>query len=228
MSSPSETTEPAADPGRAQPTKPAMAGLVRMMLVEVGLPVLTYYGLHAIGVSDYWALLAATVVAGLRLGFVALHHRKLDGFAAFMMAIFAVGLALSFATGDARFMLAKDSTSTAIAGLIFLGTCVVGRPISFYAAQRFVATSGRSDMWWDDMWQTSPAFRRGFRVMSLVWGAGLLVEAAVRIPLIYVLPIDVMVGLSTVLQLMAFALLITWNVWYGRRMRARSQGAAVT
>jgi hypothetical protein len=196
------------------------------MLVEVGLPVLTYYGLHAVGISDYRALLAATVVAGLRLAFVALRNRKLDGFAAFMMAVFAVGLALSFVTGDARFMLAKDSVGTTIAGLIFLGTCVVGRPLSFYAAQRFAATAGRSQTWWNDKWQTSPAFRHGFRVMSLTWGVGLLVEAAVRIPLIYVLPIDLMVGLSTVLQLAAFALLITWNVWYARRMRARSQGAA--
>jgi hypothetical protein len=226
VSSPLETTEPAADPSRAQPAKPATAGLIRMILVEVGLPVLTYYGLHAIGISDYRALVAATVVAGLRLGFVALHHRKLDGFAAFMMTVFAVGLALSFVTGDARFMLAKDSAGTAIAGLIFLGTCIIGRPISFYAAQRFAGTTGRSQTWWNDRWQTSPAFRRGFRVMSLVWGVGLLIEAAVRILLIYVLPIDVMVGLSTVLQLAAFTLLITWNVWYGRRMRARSQGAA--
>ena len=225
MSSPSGTTEPAADPVGVQPAKPDTAGLVRMVLIEVGLPVLTYYGLHATGASDYRALLAATVVAGLRLGFVALRNRRLDGFAAFMIAIFAVGLALSFTTGDARFMLAKDSVGTAIAGLIFLGTCVVGRPISFYAAQRFFVTTGRGGTWWDDRWRSNPAFRRGFRVMSLTWGVGLLVEAAVRIPLIYVLPIDIMAGLSTALQLVAFTLLITWNVRYGRRMRARSQGA---
>ncbi|MBV8994187.1 MAG: hypothetical protein JO287_10925, partial [Pseudonocardiales bacterium] len=45
---------------RAGPTRPAR--LLRMMLLEVGLPVLAYYGLHAAGVSDYRALLAATVV----------------------------------------------------------------------------------------------------------------------------------------------------------------------
>ncbi len=51
---------------------------------------------------------------------------RLDGFAAFLMALFAVGFALSFATGDARFTLAKDSVGTGVAGLIFLGACLVG------------------------------------------------------------------------------------------------------
>ncbi|MBV8996019.1 MAG: hypothetical protein JO287_20480 [Pseudonocardiales bacterium] len=151
-----------------------------------------------------------------------MRNRRLDGFAAFLMAVFAVGLALSFVTGDARFMLAKDSIGTAVAGLIFLGTCVVGRPMTFYAAQRVSATASEKRAWWNTMWETTPAFRRGFRLMSVVWGVGLLVEAAIRIPLIYVLPIDVMVGLSTVLQVAALTLIMTWNVWYARRMQRRA------
>ncbi len=89
----------------------------------------------------------------------------------------------------------------------------------FYAAQRFSATTSEKQAWWNTMWRTRPAFRRGFRV---VWGVGLLVEAAVRIPLIYVLPIQVMVGLSTVLQAAVFTLLIAWTMWYGKRMRRRA------
>ncbi|HEX5348532.1 MAG TPA: VC0807 family protein [Pseudonocardiaceae bacterium] len=141
------------------------------------------------------------------------------------MAVFTVGLALSFATGDARFMLAKDSVGTAVAGLIFLGTCVVGRPMTFYAAQRFSATSEKQT-WWNIKWQTSPGFRRGFRVMSMVWGVGLLIEAAMRIPLIYVLPIHVMVGLSTVLQAAVFTLLIAWTMWYARPDRDSAPNSA--
>ena len=220
-------TDTSATPAPADPVTSAEARsgsattimLIRTMLLDVGLPLLAYYGLHAAGVSDYRALLAGTVVAGLRVGTVALRERRLDGFAGFLMAMFAIGLALSFVTGDARFMLVKDSIGTAVAGSIFLGTCVVGRPMMFYAAQRFSGTTGVKQAWWQDMWQTNPAFRRGFRMMSAVWGLGLLIEAAVRIPLIYVLPIHVMVALSTMLQLAAFALLMMWSVWYGKRMR---------
>ncbi len=218
---PAPTPAPA-HPGKValpSPAAPATAGLIRMMLLDVGLPLLAYYGLHAAGVSDYRALLAGTVVAGLRVAFVALRDRRLDAFAGFLMAMFAIGLALSFITGDARFMLAKDSVGTAAAGLIFLGTCAARRPMMFHAAQRFSAITSEKRAWWDTMWQTNPAFRRGFRMMSVVWGVGLLSEAAVRIALIYVLPIQVMVGLSTVLQIAVFTLLMTWAVAYGKRMR---------
>jgi intracellular septation protein A len=218
----SESAAPAAVAVQSADTRPTgspILGLMRMMLLDVGLPLLAYYGLHAVGVSDYRALLAGSVVAGLRVAFVALRSRRLDGFAAFLMVLFAVGLALAFVTGDARFMLAKDSIGTAVTGLIFLGTCVVGRPMMFHAAQRFSATTSEKRAWWNTKWQTSAGFRRGFRVMSMVWGVGLLVEAAVRIPLIYVLPVPVMVGLSTLLQVAAFTLLMAWSVWYGRRMR---------
>jgi hypothetical protein len=109
-----------------------------MLLAEGGLPVLTYYGMHAVGISDFRALLAATVLAGLRLAFMALCNRRLDGFAAFLMAVFAVGSALPFATGDVRFMLARISIGATVAGLIFLGACMIGWPMSLYAAQRFL------------------------------------------------------------------------------------------
>lgn len=57
----------------------------------------------------------------------------------------------------------------------------------------------------------------------MVWGVGLLTEATARISLIYVLPISVMVGLSTVLQIAAFTLLMTWSLAYGKRMRRQSR-----
>jgi hypothetical protein len=98
---------------------------------------------------------------------LALRARRVDAFAAFLLAVFGTG----------------------VAGLIFLGTCLVGRPLTF--------------------------------VLAVGWGLGLLVEATVRIPLIYLLPIDVMAGLSQVLQLVAYGLLIVWTIAYVRRQRRR-------
>jgi hypothetical protein len=58
-----------------------------------------------------------------------------------------------------------------------------------------------------------------------VWGVVLLVEAIVRIPLVYLLPVSVMVGVSEAMSIAAFAGLITWNVWYVRRATARAAAA---
>lgn len=181
---------------------------------DVGLPTGAYYLVRASGESPYLSLLAGTVVAGLRVGYVAVSSRKFDGFAAFLLTVFGVGLALAFVTGDARFLLAKDSVTTGVAGLIFLGTCLFGRPLCFYAAGRMLARTPGKRRHWESLWASSKEFRHLMLVMTLVWGFGQLAEAVVRLPLVYLLPIDVMAGLSSAMQIAAYVLLTLWTVWY--------------
>lgn len=196
------------------------------MVWDVGLSVGAYYLCRALGASTYVSLLVGTLVAGVRVAYVAVRARHFDAFAGFMVGVFGIGLILSFLTGDDRFLLVKDSFGTAAAGLAFLGSCLVGRPLIYYAAQRLAAPTPRGREEWEARWATSAPFRRTFVVLSAVWGIGLVVEAVVRVVLVYLLPVDVMAGLSSVLSIAAFALLITWNMWYVRRAQARGRAAA--
>src|SRR5215218_8982801 len=58
---------------------------------DIGLSLVAYYGLRAMGASPYVALLGGTVTAGLRFGYVWLRDRRLDAFAAFMLVEFGGG-----------------------------------------------------------------------------------------------------------------------------------------
>lgn len=53
--------------------------------------------------------------------------------------------------------------------------------------------------------------------MTLVWASGLLAESLARVPLVYLLPTDVMAGLSSLLLWGTIALLGVWGAWYGKR-----------
>ena len=66
-------------------------------------------------------------------------------------------------------------------------------------------------------YDTDPQVRHGHRLSSAVWGAVLLFESLVRVPLVYLLPISVMVGVGEAMSIAAFAGLITWNIWYVKR-----------
>ena len=57
-------------------------------------------------------------------------------------------------------------------------------------------------------------------------GVGLLLEAIVRIPLIYLLPIDVMVGVSTAMMVTVIVGLAIWNGWYGARTGPKARAWA--
>jgi hypothetical protein len=71
-----------------------------------------------------------------------------------MLAEFGVGLGFALLTGDARFLVAKESFSTAVAGLIFLATCGFGRPMIWHAA---VTSSSRAGS------RSTPTTRRSRR-----------------------------------------------------------------
>jgi intracellular septation protein A len=198
-------------------------GIVSVVLWDIAPMIVTYYGCRALGVSEYAAMLTAASVGFLRVAYVALRQRRFDGFAAFMGTVFGVGLVLSLLSGDEKFLMAVKSVTTSIAGLIFLGTCALGRPAAFAVAKLFGAENADTVRRWEALYAAEPAFRRVYLVMTLVWGITLLAESAIRIPLIYLLPTDVMVGLSSILLIGTIGLLALWSSWYGRRGEQAAQ-----
>lgn len=192
-----------------------VGALLRGLGWDVALPVVAYYALHLAGAGDRTALVAATSAAALRVLLVAVRDRTLNPFAVVMMTVFGVGLAATFVTGDPRFLLLKGSLTTGGVGVVFLLTALRGRrPLTLAAMQSFRPEAAAEEA---EEYRTDPAVRRGHRVSSTVWGAGLVAEAALRIPLIYLLPVSVMVGVSAAMMVATFAVLIAWNVRYLRR-----------
>jgi hypothetical protein len=205
---------------------PSLRATLVPLVWEVGLPLLAYFGLRWLGASAFPALLGGSVTALVRVLYVVARTRRVDVFAAFMVVVFGVGVALAFVTGDPKFLLVKESFGTMVAGLLLLGSCVFGRPLIFHAARRLVARSPEADAAWEQRWRTVPQFRRAFGLMSAVWGAGLLAEALLRIALVFVLPTDVMVGVSSAMLVSTMIALSIWNGAYARRLMARARQAS--
>src|SRR3954453_18923832 len=173
-------------------TNPALT-MIRGLAWDVGLPVLTYYALHLLGATDWVALLAATGVAGLRIGWDAVRHRRLNQFAVVMLLFYGIGLVLALATGDPRALLLKSSLVTGAVGTVFLVTAIIGRhPLTLSALQSFQPDRAEHLA---EQYRPDPDVRRGFRLTATVWGVGLLAEAVLRLPIVFLLPIDLGYGL---------------------------------
>ncbi|MHC1558039.1 VC0807 family protein [Actinomycetospora sp. C-140] len=205
--------------GHGKPTRQMLTAL----LYDVGAPLIAYYVLHALGATDWVALLVATLAAGLRLVWVAVRTREITWFAAVMLGVFGLGLALAFVGGDPRFLLVKDSFGTALVGIVFLASLFFGKPLTLSAFQTWQPRQAQE---MEGYYRTLPPIRRMFRRSAIVWGVGLLLEATVRIPLIYLLPIDVMVGLSTGMMVAVIVGLSVWNGWYGQRAGKKARAWA--
>lgn len=208
-----------ADARAASASGPATGRGLARLAVDIGLPLVTYYALHAFGVSDRVALIAAAGAAGTRLLWEALARRRVTWFAAVMLAVFGAGILLTFTGGDARMILVKDSVGTAMIGTVFLLSLLGPEPLTLASSHTWRPRQAEQLA---ALYGSVPGVRRAFRVTTLGWGLGMLGESALRVPLIYLLPVDVMVGLSTALMITAMAALTLWTAGYLFRSAQRT------
>ena len=84
-------------------------------------------------------------------------------------------------------------------------------------ARRWTAPTGES---WDAVWERSPRFRRIWRVITVIWGAAMLADAAIRVIMAYTLQIDVVPGLGGALWPVTFVVLqVVANLYFWPRRR---------
>lgn len=205
-------------------TRAMGASMLRGLLIDVGLPIITYYALHALGANDWVALLSATGVAAARLVWGVVAKREINQFATVMLLVYGIGLVLSLVTGDPRVLLLKGSLITGSVGATFLVTALIGsRPLTLSAMQSFQPAQAAELA---AEYRTEPVARRAYKLTSYVWGIGMLVEAIARIPVVYLLPIDVGYGISEGMLVLAFVLLTGWTIAYMRRLRRAPAGGA--
>jgi hypothetical protein len=192
-----------------------MRPIIRGILLDIAPPLIAYYGLRAAGASEYAALLTATVLAGSKVAYDAIRTRQLDPFAGYLMLNFGLSLAVGLSTSDARLLLAGTTLVGGIGGLVFLGSCVIGTPLTQVVSER--VQTGEQD--------TSVAavsYRRRVHILlSAMWGAGLIVCTGVQLALIFATSVDVANALASAFSLATTGVLMTATFIVGKRARAR-------
>ncbi|HKA96711.1 MAG TPA: VC0807 family protein [Streptosporangiaceae bacterium] len=187
-----------------------MAAALRPLLIDVGIPVGSYYLLrNAFGVSLWLSLALSSLGPAVRAIAGLLAERKLNLLAALMLAVNLTGIAVSFLAGDPRAMIAKDSIISSVIAFAILGSVVLRRPLMSAGLKPFMTRGEpRRTAAWDRLSAASPRFRRLELLFSTIWGLVLLAECAARLAGAYTLPVTTMVWLGTVMALGAIAVAI--------------------
>jgi hypothetical protein len=198
-----------------------------LALLDIGAPIGLYYGLRGAGVSNLVALGAGALVPAVGVIVQLVTRRRLDGVGWVVVISVLATIALSLVTDDTRFLLARDGFITALWGVWFLATLRARRPAAFRLARPLM--EGRRPFGtasWEQLWTDEPEFRRIWRVSTVIWGAGLLVDAVLRILMSYTLPVAVVPGLGGALWPVTFiAIQVVTNVYYHRAGLYRLLGA---
>jgi len=155
-------------------------------LLDVIVPIVVYFVLRGVGVGQFWALTSAGVGTGVYALFNTIRRRKLDFIGILVLLEVALSAALVFTTDDPRLVAAKPAFYTALAGVYFLFTCVVGKPVVYIAAAP-IASGGdlvRADAY-DLAWDESATFRTRERLMTAAFGGVLVIESVLRVWIVY-------------------------------------------
>jgi hypothetical protein len=215
----------AAPPAPARKGKAAALGWLLSIGFNVVAPILIYNQARSQGASEFTAILLSGLGPVVDIAIYLAWHRRVDEFAIVSMIFVVLTGAVSLVgPHDARLLLAKDSAVTGLFGLLCLVTLLAPRPLMFYFGRKF-ATDGTPEQvaWWNGLWQYE-GFRTVQRNLTIGWGIGYLVEAAVRIVLVYSLSHGQVVTVNSILPYAVTGGLVFWTITYARR--ARAKGAA--
>jgi hypothetical protein len=176
----------------------ARARGILTLVVDVGVPIGLYYLLRAADVGAYAALLICSFIPGLSVVSDLVRRRRPDRIGLFMTTMMLIGAAVSLLVHDPRLLLAKDGWFMAVGGLWFLVSARGGRPLGFLFTRLLLEGRVGPPESWDVLWERLPGFRRVWRVATVIYGLGLIVDAGVRVVMAHTLPIDVVPGLGAV------------------------------
>jgi hypothetical protein len=121
----------------------------------------------------------------------------------------------------------QDIAATGAWGVWFLVTArgqrpaalIFGRPLM--EPMRLFAVRS-----WDLVWDAEPKFRGIWRVASVIWGMGLVIDATVRVVISYTLPVDAVPAIGCLLYPVTFVVLqVAGNVYCHRAGLYRLLGA---
>jgi hypothetical protein len=191
-------------------------------LVNVIGPLLIY-DLTKTSLGDAGALIASSgpPIAWSLLEFAL--KRRIDALSILVLAGIGLSLLAFVGGGGARFLQLREKLVTVLIGLVFLGSAAIGRPLIYQLARATLMRRQSSELAEFESLRDNPYFRRSMMVMTLVWGFGLVFEAAISVVLVFKLSIHDYLLISPIVGYAAMGGLSLWTFLYIRRQRRKGQ-----
>lgn len=189
--------------------------------INFGLPILIYDRVapHS---GDVIALMASSLPPLLWSLAEFMRRRRVDALSVLVLAGIGLSLLAMLGGGSAKFLQLRENLVSALIGLVFLGSAVIGRPLIYQLARAGLARKSPEDVAAFEAKRDTPRFRRVMTTMTLVWGVGLLVSSAIACALVFVLSIHDYMIVGPFVGYGSMGVLALWTMWYRRRAQDRA------
>lgn len=151
--------------------------------------------------------------------------RRIDALSVMVLLGIVLSIAAMALGGSPRMLLLRESLVSGAIGVAFLISLLMPRPLVFYLARATVAremADGAARI--EALWRERPAFASSLRLMTVVWGAGLTGETALRAWMALTWPIERFLVVSPFIGYGIYGALLLWTLWYRKGIRNRTGG----
>ncbi len=210
-----------------QPGIPSLREHLPSLVWGAALPIGVYFVVRGHVHTDTQALVIAGgfSVAWIVVRFV--RQRTVDVVGAVVLFGFAVGVVSSTLLGGNAYVLkVRDAAFSALFGVVCIVTLFTHeRPALFYVGRYLSAGSDPAKVSAFDQLHEVPTGRRAFRVLSVVWGIGLVVEAGARMTLADLLPTGPFLAVSPFVTASVIGSLFAFTAVYSKRAQLEAATA---
>jgi hypothetical protein len=195
----------------------------------VAVPIAVYFTVRSHVHTDAQALIVAGCFSAGWILFQFARQRRLDFVGAIVLFGFAVGVVSSTLLGGNSYVLkVRDAFFIAIFGIACVVTIYThDRPALFYVSRYLSAGNDPSKRAAYDQLHEVPVGRHTFRVLSVVWGIGLVVEASFRMVLAEALHTSTFLAVSPFISATFIGGLFVFTVVYTKRAQLEAAALVV-
>jgi putative Mn2+ efflux pump MntP len=193
---------------------------LRDVMVNIALPYLIYTLVHP-RLGDVGALMASSAPPILWSIVEFARHRRVDALSLVVLTGIGLSLLAFLGGGSVKFLQLREKLVTIIIGVVFLGSAAIGRPLMYELIRAYLARGNDPKLQLVESLRDTAGFRRTMTIMTVVWGLGLLADAAISIALVFALPIKTYLVVNPILGYATIGSLTLWNIWFGARARRR-------
>jgi len=200
--------------------------IAMIAIFDVGGPLVTYVLLRNVaGLSTVLSLVLSGILPAFGVAITAIQFRRIDIFGVMVLAGILMGSILGITTHNPRLYLAEGS----VPSLVFSVACLVSlrtrQPLIYRIALEFLGTDTKKGREITEAWRY-PVFQRAFGTITVVWGIGYVIEAAIRMVVAETTSTGIALVCSKVAPYVFAAVLAAWTLVWGERRRKLALAAS--
>lgn len=192
------------------------ARLVMAFVANVAVPALVYkIALAHSGLTVALSASAVPVLVWMLVDFARFRH--VDALSALVLTSVVLSLLVLLSGAGQWLHEAREPAVSGIVGLLFLLSLMLDRPLVYYLARSTLARERQGrEIEFDEMWRTRATLARSIRLMTVVWGLGLVGENIARLWITCCVTDSNPQRLSTILRYATYGALTAWTLAYRR------------